>query len=64
MADTITLRVTGKDFHSPFTWTLTISSLGETVLSHTQSDKNIDEFFGDDDHVGGCKGYVECKSRC
>lgn len=61
--DTITLRVMGKDSYSPFTWTLTISSLGETVLFHTRNDKNIDGFFGDQDYVGNCKGYQECKSK-
>jgi hypothetical protein len=63
--DTITLRVTGKDMFSPLKWTLTISSLGETVLSHTSDDKDkhIDGFFRDEGYVGECKGYLECKSK-
>jgi hypothetical protein len=61
--DTITLRVTGKDMYSPLKWTLTISSLGQTVFSHTNDDKDINGFFGDKNYVGGCKDYLECKRK-
>jgi len=61
--DTITLRVIGKDMYSPLKWTVTISSLGETVLSQTREDKDINGFFGDEGYVGDCRGYLECKSK-
>ncbi len=62
-SDTVILRVMGEKMESPFKWSLTIRSMGQTLFFRTRTDSAIDGFFADEGYVGNCKGYLECKRR-
>ena len=61
--ETVTLRVQGKSLYSPFSWTLTIQSKGKQMLKFDGDGAWFDKFFNDENYVGGCKGYAECKEK-
>jgi len=61
--ENVVLHVTGKDFKSPFTWTITIHSSGRKIFykAHTDTEQ-FDSLFNDPEFWGGCHDYSSCKS--
>lgn len=60
----IVLHVTGEDFKSPFTWTITIHSNGRKIFykEHTDSER-LDSVFNDPEFWSDCHDYTSCKSN-
>lgn len=61
--DAITLHYSGANTTSAYTWTLTITSSGKTIFSHSQTDGGFDKYFGDEGFVAECAGYFGCKNK-
>jgi hypothetical protein len=61
--DTVAFHIMAKNFKSPFHWTLSIQSNGQTIFYKAENDSDIDQFFNDEGYVGNCKGYKDCKKR-
>ena len=61
--DRIILRIRGRDFTHPFTWSLEIESNGKCVFRHESDDAWLDRFFHDVGYVDDCNGYVGCKRK-
>ena len=58
----ITILYSSKNFKTPFTWSVKVTSSNKEIFSYTQNDKNIDPFFKDLGYVDNdCKDYIECK---
>ncbi len=61
--ETVILHVKGKNFYSPFSWTLTIKFDGKEVFRSEKDGAWFDAFFCDENYVQGCKGYLACKNK-
>jgi hypothetical protein len=60
----IVLHITGKDFKSPFTWTITIHSNGRQIFYKEHFDnEQFDSTFGNSEFWGDCHDYISCKSK-
>src|SRR5262249_57485744 len=59
-----TLQVSGAGPKAPFHWSVTISDSNGSILFRTEhDDRAIDQFFGDDGFIDGCRGYDACKTK-
>jgi hypothetical protein len=59
----IVLHITGKDFKSPFKWTIEIYSQGRRIFYKKGDDSTIDANFNNPDYVGDCANYEACKEK-
>ena len=58
----IVLHVTGKEIHSPFTWTIGIYSNGRRIFYQSRTEpENFDEVFSDSSIFGDCGSPESCK---
>lgn len=61
--DVVSLHITGKNIKAPFTWSIEITSKGKPIYSKKVTDNNTNDLFGDDEYIGGCRGYNACKMK-
>lgn len=61
--DTILYTLTAESWDKPMTVSYTIKCLGETILTETTSDENIDQDFGNPSAMDDCDDYITCKKR-
>jgi hypothetical protein len=61
--DLITLHIKGENVESPFYWTLLVQSQGKEIFKYEGDGTWFNSFFGDEDYVSGCSGYVACKEK-
>lgn len=62
--DKVILHVTGKDFYSPFTWTITVYSNNRKIFYKEQADtEQFDPGFNEPEFWGDCHDYTSCKSK-
>jgi hypothetical protein len=60
----VILHVTGKDFQSPFTWTMTIQSNDRRIFYKEHADtERFDSLFNEPEFWGDCHDYASCKSN-
>lgn len=57
----ISWHVSGRDFRSPFDWTLRVEADGKQLYSASGDDAWHDRFFADEGYLEGCIGYQACK---
>ncbi len=59
----VVLHVTGKDFKSPFSWTITVYSNDRKIFYKEHSDtERFDKLFNEPEFWGDCHDYTSCKS--
>jgi hypothetical protein len=60
----IQLEFPVSDIRKPFLWILSVRTPdGELILSDRHDDGDIDEIVSDQEHIGKCNSYEDCKRR-